>query len=62
MSPRKGSEHVWEHKSPMQLLPNSFWKEEIGLAALPAEGQGETSLTRETFEVLPVPARNSAPH
>lgn len=46
----------------MQLLPNSFWKEEIGLAALPAEGQGETSLTRETFEVLPVPARNSAPH
>lgn len=32
------------------------------MAAVPAEGQGETSLTRESFEVQPVPARTSSPH
>lgn len=48
------SESVREHKSPLQLLPNSFWKEEIRVAALPAEGQGEASLRRESLEELPV--------
>lgn len=41
--------------------PQLLLEGEISLAALPAEGQRETPLTRESCEVLPVPARTSFP-